>query len=173
MALLVACSSTKVLQSETAPGADLTKYKTYAFYQTTATGDTIPARFNEGIALVKEAISAQLTSRGFVQTSTNPDLLVNLGVAVKETAQTRQTDWRTDGRVQYIGQRNYSWKSEEIITGYYKEGTLDVNLVEAASKKMVWKGTVQDVLPEKIKNLPETVNKSITGLFAKFPVAVK
>jgi hypothetical protein len=114
-----------------------------------------------------------MTKRGYQQSSQNPDLFINLGIAVKQKAQMRETDWRTDGRMAYIGQRNYKWKSEEIVVGYYKEGTLDLNLVDVRANKMIWKATVKDILPEKSKNLPSTINTAIASLFSRFPVAPK
>jgi hypothetical protein len=38
--VLFACASPKVLDVSTAPEADFSKYKTYAFYELTAMGDT-------------------------------------------------------------------------------------------------------------------------------------
>jgi hypothetical protein len=95
---------------------------------------------------------------------------VNIGIQVEEKAQTRETDWRTDGRYTYIGQRNYSWKSEEIVTGYYKEGTVTVHLVDASKISMIWKGTVQDILPSKASKIEEVANKAMKSLFEKYPV---
>ena len=172
-ALLFGCNSTKILQNEVAPGVDFTKYKTFDFLKTEASGDTIPGKYDEGITLVKEAVANEMTKRGYQRSSQNPDLFINLGIAVKQRAQTRETNWRTDGRMAYIGQRNYKWKSEEIVVGYYKEGTLDLNLVDAAANKMVWKATVKDILPEKSKNLPSTINAALASLFSRFPVAPK
>jgi hypothetical protein len=99
-------------------------------------------------------------------------MLVNIGIKVKEQIQTRETDWRTDAP-KYMGQRNYSWKSEEIETGRYREGTATLHLVDATQKKMIWKGAVQSIVPEKQANVQEAVQKGMKALFEKFPVAVK
>ena len=173
IAALAACSSVKVSNTESAPNTDFAKYKTFDFYKLTASGDTVSKGFDERMALLKSAISGELGKRGYSQSSTNPELLVNIGLQVEEKAQTRETDWRTDGRYTYIGQRNYSWKSEEIVTGYYKEGTVTVHLVDAVKNSMVWKGTVKDILPSKEKNLSEAATKGMKSLFEKYPVAAK
>lgn len=59
----------------------------------------------------------------------------------------------------YIGQRNYSWKSEEIEIGSYREGTATVHIVDAAAKKMLWRGVVQDILPDKEAKLDKTIQE--------------
>lgn len=170
---LASCSGVKVLNTETGDNVDFAKYKTFDFYKVTASGDTVSHLFNERIDLLKEAISAELNKRGFKQSTGQPDLFVNIGIQVQEQIQTRQTDWKTDGATRYIGQRNYSWKSEEIEVGRYREGTVKLHLVDAWQNKMVWKGAVQGVVPEKQKNVQDAAQKGMKDLFAKFPVPVK
>ncbi len=170
---LVACSGMKVLNTEAADNIDLYQYKTFDFYRVRASGDTVNSLFNERIEILKEAIGNEMVKRGYTQSSSHPDLLVNIGIKIKEEVQTRQTDWRTDGAPRYVGQRNYSWKSEEVEVGRYREGTASVHLVDAAQKKLVWKGTIQGVVPENQNRVQTEVQKGMKRLFEKFPVAVK
>jgi hypothetical protein len=95
---------------------------------------------------------------------------VNIGIQVESKTQTRETDWRTDGRYKYTGQRNYSWKSEEVVVGYYKEGTVTIHVVDAAKNSMVWKGTVKDILPSKASKVAELAKAAMKSLFEKYPV---
>jgi hypothetical protein len=168
-AFLCACSGVKVLNAEVADNTDLKQYKTFDFYNVKASGDTLSNMFNERIAMLKEAIGTELTQRGYVQTSANPDLLVNIGVQVSEKVQTRTTDWATDGAPRYIGQRNYSWKSEELEVGRYREGTVTVHLVDAFKKKMVWKGAIQGVVSDKNSNAQKNMQQGMKALFERFP----
>lgn len=167
---MAACSSVKVSNTASAPDTDFSKYKTFDFYKLTASGDTVTKGFDERVAELKSAISAELGRRGYQQASSRPDLLINIGIQVEEKAQTRETDWRTDGRMKYMGQRNYSWKSEEIVTGYYKEGTVTVHVVDAAKNSMIWKGEVKDVLPNKASKVKEVASAAMKALFEKYPV---
>jgi len=173
LAALASCSGVKVLNTETGDNVDFAKYKTFDFYKVTASGDTVTNLFNERMDILKEAIGAELTQRGYRQSGSNPDLLVNIGIKITEEVQTRQTDWRTDGATRYIGQRNYSWKSEEIEVGRYREGTVTVHLVDAVQNKMVWKSAAQGVVPEKQKNVQEVAQKGMKALFEKFPGTAK
>jgi hypothetical protein len=171
---IAACSSSiKISNTESAPNVDLAKYKTFDFYKLEASGDTVSKGFNERMATLKSAISGELTKRGYTQSSSKPDLLVNIGLQVEEKTQTRETDWRTDGAYRYAGQRNYSWKSEEIVVGYYKEGSVTVHLVDAAQNSMVWKSTAKDILPTKESKVQEAAEAGMKALFEKFPVGVK
>ena len=173
-ATLVACSSSvKISNTSVAPNTDLAKYKTFDFFKLDASGDTVTKGFNERMDMLKSVIAGELTSRGYRQSSSKPDLLVNIGLQVEEKTQTRQTDWRTDGAYRYMGQRNYSWKSEEVVVGYYKEGSVTVHLVDAAANEMVWKGTAKDILPSKESKIPELAKAGMKALFAKYPIAPK
>jgi hypothetical protein len=162
------CSSARVLHSEKADDADLSSYKTFDFYKVEASGDTLTQQFNERIAKLEDAIALEMQKYGYLLSKTNPDLLVNIGIAIQEEVQTRRTDFRTDAP-RYIGQRRYSWKSEEIETGRYKEGTVTIHLVDSVKNKMVWKGAVQGILPEKEEKLESRIRKGIQKLFKEFP----
>jgi len=166
---LTACSGVKVLPTESADNVDWAKYKTFDFYQVDASGDTVSAQFASGIDVLKQAIAQEMKQRGYVQQAAQPDLLINIGLVVKEQVQTRQTDWRTDGAPRYMGQRNYSWKSEEIEVGRYREGTVTVHVVDAARKQMLWKGGAKGVIPDKQKQLPTIAAEAMKELFSKYP----
>lgn len=168
-----ACSDVRILRAESGENVDFSKYKTFDFFTVSASGDTITGIFNARIHMLKEAISTELTKRGYRQAGNNPDMLVNIGIKIKEEVQTRQTDWKTDGATRYIGQRNYTWKSEEVEIARYREGTVALHLVDAAQNKMIWKGVMSSVVSEKNSNVQEAVQKKIKELFKKFPVSVK
>ncbi|WP_157760604.1 DUF4136 domain-containing protein [Chitinophaga caeni] len=169
-ALLYSCSSTRVLQHEGVDGFSINQYKTYQFYEidSTAADSSNMENYKKGIAMLEDAISKQLATRGLTRTSNNPDLLVNIGLVVNEKIQTRQTDFRTDAP-RYMGQRRYSWKSEEVEVGRYKEGTVNIHLVDPKSEKLLWQGTVSDVITKKSSSLPAQADKAMEALFSKLP----
>ncbi|HSB91668.1 MAG TPA: DUF4136 domain-containing protein [Flavitalea sp.] len=165
--LFSGCSGPKVVSTQASPGADMSKYKTYDFYKMSASGDTIPGKFAERSELLKEAISTQLNSKGLTRVTEKPDLLVNIGIVVKEEVQTRTTDIRDAPR--YMGQRNYHWESEEKIVDIYRVGTATVEMVDAATNALVWKSVVEDVIPDKDSKVPATIHEGMAEMFSKFP----
>jgi hypothetical protein len=163
--LLAACSGVRVLNAEANDGFELGNYKTFDFYQLEARGDTMAATFAANAERLKLAIAKELQEKGLKQSSANPALLVNIGVVVEEKIQTRETTLRD--APMYMGTRNYSWKSEDIEVGRYKEGTVTVHLVDPATKKLMWKGAVEGVLPAKSSKVPPMIDESMTTLFSK------
>src|SRR6476659_753961 len=110
--MLGGCASSKVLENKSAPGVDLNQYKTFDFYKVTPQGDTVRGRFTENAIKMQNAIAAEMEKRGFVKSSENPDMLINIGMVVKDTVQTRETNFVTDAP-RYTGTRNYSWQSQD------------------------------------------------------------
>lgn len=167
--LFTHCASIKVFNTETATDAEPVKYKTFGFYELIATGDTISNTFMERTAILKTAIRNQMELKGYRYVDTKADLLVNIGIVVKQEIQTRQTNWQNDGRFTYMGQRNYSWKSEEVEVGRYRDGTLTLHIVETARNKMIWKGSMEGIVPEKSDPSGKTANEALAKLFAQYP----
>lgn len=169
MVMLTACSSVRVFDTDTDPNVNGNVYKTFNFHELQASGDTISRDFASRTEILKAAIRNEMTKRGYQYSATRPDLLVNIGVMVKEEVQTRQTNWQTDGRPMYMGQRNYTWKSEEIEVGRYREGTLTLHVVEAAGNRMIWKGSATGVIPKRKEKGPEAVAEAVGKLFEAYP----
>ncbi|SEJ17912.1 protein of unknown function [Dyadobacter koreensis] len=156
--------SHKILKPEKEENFRLTDYSTFGFFDVEAKGDTSPVTFEKNIAIIKDAISKNLEAKGLNQAQ-DPALKVNIAISVKEEIQTRQTNFQNDGRPLYMGQRRYSWKSKEVETGRYKEGTLLIDLVDASSNKMVWKGGGEGILPGKEENFVKGINEVVTEIF--------
>lgn len=169
--LFAHCTAVRVFNIEAAADAAPDRYKTFGFYEVKASGDTIPRTFDERLGILKKAIQAQMEKKGYRFVQANPDLLVNIGIVVKQEIQTRQTNWQNDGRFTYMGQRNYSWKSEDIEVGRYRDGTLTLHIIEAARHKMIWKGSLSGVVPEKIDNTGKTAEQALQKLFMQYPFA--
>jgi hypothetical protein len=158
------------LNTQKADDVDFSTYKTFDFYKVEASGDTDSPKFHESIQKLEDAIAIKLQKFGLLLSKTNPDVLVNIGVVVSEEIQTRQTDIRTDAP-RYIGQRRYSWKSQEVEVGRYREGTVTVDMVDRKLNKLIWQGTIQDVIPQKSSKLEKTIKKGVEKLFAGYPAS--
>ena len=167
--LFTHCATVRVFNTEAAADAEPSRYKTFGFYEVKASGDTIPRTFAERLSILKKAIQTEMEKKGYRFTDAGPDLLVNIGIAVKQEIQTRQTNWRNDDRFTYMGQRSYSWKSEEIEVGRYRDGTLTLHIIEAERHKMIWKGSMEGVVPEKTDPSGKTAGRALQKLFAQYP----
>ncbi|WP_210464933.1 DUF4136 domain-containing protein [Rufibacter roseolus] len=169
--LLAACSPVRVANTEAAPDFTLSNYKTFGFLEVNADSSKleIPA---EHIAALQREVSNQLQKRGLTMATSNPDLLVNLGVVVQEKKQTRQTDFRTDAPY-YMGQRRYTWRSKEVEVGRYKQGTISVHLVDRTQNNLVWSSQAESVVPSNNAKVQERIAEGVEKLFESLPTSTQ
>lgn len=158
------CSPVKILKTDKADGFLLANYKSFDFVPVTFNGVESPS-FNTRVAWLKEEIVKQLTQRGLQQSSADPDLLVNIGIVIEEKTQTRETTIRD--APMYMGQRNYTWQSQEIPVGTYNEGTVTVELVDRVKNDMVWEGVASSVVQKKNEASKQNIAEGMEKLFAQ------
>lgn len=161
-----ACSSVRVVKREPAANFALSNYRTFAFSDIESTGDIPQSGFYRSqIDALKRSIETQLAQKGLRRVDAQPDLMMNIGITVDEKTQTRETNIRTDPPF-YIGQRRYSWRSQEVPVGKYRQGTVDVHFVDPKRNEMVWQGVVEGILPKKPEKLQNLIDEGMQKLFA-------
>lgn len=163
-----ACSSVRIKDVQKETSFSIAKYKTFSFYEVNTGGDAIGPNQVNNLNLLREAINKQMEQKGLKLVADNPDLLVNIGIVVTQEVQTRETSFTNPAdRTYYAGQRNYSWQSQEVEVGKYRDGSVTVHLVDRSANKLVWRGTAESVLPEKERNVPALIDEAMKSLFAK------
>ena len=163
--LLFSCASPRVVTIDRADNVKFNTYKTYYFY---AEDDSLSKQLAWALGVAKLAIADEMNKRGFKQASSGADLLINIGMVIREQVETRQTNFQQDAP-RYIGQRRYSWKSEEVEAGRYNQGTIIVHVVDGKENKMLWKGVVESVVPKRQQKVQQAVREGIQKLFTRFP----
>ena len=165
--LLAGCQSVRVVKQEAAENFALQAYKTFDFYsEDREPKDTLSQGYRQDIAFLKKEVEQQLTARGLLRNAQAPDLLVNLGIVVVEKDQTRETTFGRDAPF-YMGQRRYSWKSQEVKVGEYKEGTISLHLVDRSKNELVWQGEAETVIPKKVTASQDHIRGGVKALFKK------
>ncbi|AQG78843.1 DUF4136 domain-containing protein [Spirosoma montaniterrae] len=164
--LVAACSPYRITRNQADRSAAWSAYRTFAFVDTSRISPVPGEAYRTAMEQIKQAVSAELRNRGYQPTRDNPDLLVNLGAVVKEKTQTRQTTIQEAPR--YIGQRRYSWQSQEVPVGTYNEGTVNLHVVDAQRNALVWDVAVSSVLSPKGVNQKQ-INQAVAKVFEKFP----
>jgi hypothetical protein len=174
-AVLVACAPPRpTIRADYDRSVDLSSYRTYGFMSPLGTDKAgystlITSHF-------KDAIRREMDARGYQYTETNPDLFVNFNVNVQEKVDVRSTPSASMG-VGYYGYRGGMYGTYPMYSGTdvdtirYKQGTANVDLVDAAQKRLVWEGIAEGKLQKKAMEDPQTaISKVIAEMFAKFPV---
>ncbi|NJN42232.1 MAG: DUF4136 domain-containing protein [Flammeovirgaceae bacterium] len=141
-----------------------------AFYKLEKEG-LIGENFERNLDVLKKSITNEMELRGYQEAENDPELLINIGIIVKEEIQTRQTDYRTDA-YKYSGQRNYYWESKEVEVNRYKEGTVRLEFVDAKQNARVWFGAATGTVTDKQEEAEKRINQAMRKLFTYFPVDV-
>ncbi len=63
--------------------------------------------------------------------------------------------------------------SYETRVDQYTEGTLNIDVVDTRTNKLVWEGSVVGRLTEKdVRNMEQTVDEAVTEVMVNFPILV-
>ena len=167
--IISSCSSVRI-NSFKDSDFKLSDYNTFGFFETDVAGlkkglnssDASKAEFDRQIGWINDAIQKEMKKNGLEMSNENPDLKINIGIFLEEVVTTRETRFPQDAPV-YIGQRNYSWKSEEIEVDRYTEGTILIDFVDIKAGDLVWMGYITG---EAIKD-EEKAKQKLAGAMEK------
>lgn len=155
--------------SKLSPKATGKNYKTYnigGLEMKSKPGENFSKNLQRAVA----AIDREMQAKGFQRGPVDPDLLINLGYAVTDEVQTRETTIQEARyHVTYSG-RNYGWQSEEVIVDEYQDGHVVLDFVDTKQNEMIWQGHVKGTLTNSDKKMEKRINSAFKMLFKKFPL---
>jgi hypothetical protein len=167
--LIAACGSSLQVTSDYDKSANFTQYKTFSLYK----GERMDAISELNSRRITEAIRNEMVQKGFQETDTNPDLLVNPVAILKDrTSVSANTNYYGYGGVY----RPYYWgtgvgvsSSTSYDVYHYKEGSLIIDVVEASSKKLIWQGVGNKEIDAKAKDPDAKIRAAVTSIMKSFP----
>jgi len=171
-ALLSACATGPRIRTETDPEADFSRYRTWAFYEPIAMEEN--AGYSTWITdRIKNDVRQEMGRRGYTFDAKSPDLKVNFQGILQQ-----RTDVYSTPMVDY--QYFYSYRARRYVAvpywydqaqvSQYTEGTLTVDLVDAARNRLVWTGdAVGRVGRKPPQEQLQDVDRAIFEIFQRFP----
>ncbi len=174
--MLASCATVKVT-TDYDKTANFSQYKTFAFYQLTDKSGSV-SDLNKNRIL--KAIKADMLKKGFTETSTNPDLQINVTTILEDKKTViAQTDYYGYGGVY----RPYTWGG--VYAGFappatttfnvyeYKDGSLIIDILDAAKKQLVWQGTGNKEIDKPSSDPDTVINEAVTKIMEGFPPDAK
>lgn len=176
--VLGGCASGPEVRVEYDPSTHFAQYQTFAFASPLGTDR------NGYQSIVSQRLIAatqrEMEARGMRLVSSNPQLLVNFNAALTERMRVTTTPVPVVGvGIGYNGYYGYragmygAWPLYQDWTTVtpYNEGTLNIDVVDAARKQMVWEGVVTDIVTQNmLDNLPASIDAAVAAAFAKYPI---
>ena len=141
---------------------DFSQYKTYS-WEKVQTQDAL------WVDRIKEAVNAALTAKGWTLVESGGNVAI---VAIEMTHNQRTLNTFYDG---FGG--GWRWGggfgNATTTVDNYKVGTLVVDLFDANTKKLIWRGSSSDTLSDKSDKNIKTLDKGVQKMFDHFPPDAK
>jgi Domain of unknown function (DUF4136) len=135
---------------------DFSQFHTYAWGSNNANAikDSILAQ------VAQQDINAAMQSKGLtmVQENQNPDLLLTANGGMRE-----QTSWNAWGMRGWGGGMGSITPEQNVV------GTMIVDLFNAKSQELVWRGIAENTLNNKGNKNQEMVEKAVEKMFKQWP----
>lgn len=171
--LITACASGPKTHAIFEPGTDFSMFHTFEFVDSLNLAEgqyrSIEARY------LIESIRSELSARGLVEQE-GAELLVNFHVSQREKLITTTTPSANVGYYSYRGGSGYHGSlgmSFESRTSQYTEGTLNIDVVDAKAKQVLWEGVavgrLKDRPPEDLKGY---ISGVVAAVFEEYPVKI-
>jgi hypothetical protein len=162
--LLVTASLAQQVKTDYDRGTDFGGCKTYS-WEKVQTQDSL------WVDRIKEAVNAALSAKGWTPMESGGDVSI---VAMDMTKDHQTVDtfyegfgggWRWGGGFGGVGDA-----TTEVE--HYKVGTLVVDMFDAKTKKLVWRGSASDTLSNKSDKNIKDLGKGVQKMFDRFPPGV-
>jgi uncharacterized protein DUF4136 len=165
-ALAVSACAAVHVGSHVERGLDFTRYRTFDWGPADAfpTGDPRLDRDRVFQDYVQGAIEKRIAARGFeLSTSAPPDLLIHYHASVRD---------RLDVDAQDRGSAYVNGPTGSPRVTRFEAGTLVIDLVEAGTNRVIWRGWAQDGLEglfDDRDRLVKTIDEAVTRVLETLP----
>jgi len=142
--------------------ANFSQYKTYSWQEIKPANSLWDAR-------IKNAVDAQLAAKGWTQVDSGGDVAV-VAMKTSKTQRTLQTFY--DGFGGGWGWRRFGgggFGDATTTEQDYKVGTLVIDLYDAKTKQLIWRGSAQDTLSDQATKNEKNLDKGVAKMFKAFP----
>ena len=173
LVVLTACSSGPDIRSDYDRTVDFSQFQTYNFFS--PMGIENPGYSTIFGSIFREAITREMELRGYVL-SDDPDLLMNVSARLQD--KTKVTTYNDPYPPGYYGYRRgyydpwmgYGYNKSTHVS-QYTEGTINVDMVDAHAKRMIWEGVAVGRLKDNRSNdeVRDAINKGVASMFSGYP----
>src|SRR5262249_17722201 len=137
--------------------ANFNQYKTYSW-------DKVQTKDPLWVDRIKNAVDAALTAKGWTQVASAGDVSV-AATEITQNEQVLNTFYDDFGR----GRRFGGFGNATTTTEDYQVGSLVVEMFDAQTKKLIWRGSSSDTLSSKPDKNIKNLDKGVQKMFKNFP----
>jgi hypothetical protein len=172
--IVVSCGPSLKVSSDYDKAANFGQYKTFSLYRSDSLHESI-SQLNQD--RIFNSVKNEMTKKGFQETTSNPDLLINVVAILKDrVAVSSTTDYYGYGgvyRPYYWGTGMGTTSTTNYNVQHYKDGSLIIDVIDAGTKKLLWQGTGNKEIDKPAKDPDTAIPKAISSIMASFPPGAK
>src|ERR1700682_4929289 len=175
-------------QSEKTPGIDFKNYKTYAWLATKDTSFTKLANKKTVESALSVAVMQQLSQRGMVLDTLNPDCLFTYSLVLHKTYQVGEEPPPVYAPQSNAGPLPGQYNMYYYVpasTAYYnpalyegsmkvttfRDGSLVIDMIDRKNNKIIWRSSAQGKVNEKDRQgVRPTIDQVVPSMFKDFPI---
>ena len=149
---------------------DFSKFKTFALDSNQATSKPMLR------LAILAAVQDDLAKRGLKQVNDNPDLYIQVYGAIDSDVIANYNDPIYGSSIPPINANINMWYGipGTMTTVVVHKGELVVDVIDAAQKKLIWRGVAKEKLSsDNREKLLDQVNTAVEKMFKQYPVAQK
>jgi hypothetical protein len=136
--------------------ANFSQYKTYSWGKVETQNPLWDDR-------IKEAVDRELAKKGWTEVDSGGDVTV-MAIGTTRDQPTLQTFY--DG---FPGWRWGGFGEATTWVEHYELGTLIIDMFDSRDKKLIWRGSASDTLPDKPEKAIKDLQKSVEKMLEHFP----
>lgn len=136
--------------------ANFSQYKTYSWGKVETQNPLWDDR-------IKEAVDRELAKKGWTEVASGGDVTV-MAIGTTRDQPTLQTFY--DG---FPGWRWGGFGEATTWVEHYEVGTLIIDMFDSRDKKLIWRGSASDTLPDKPEKAIKDLEKSVDKMLEHFP----
>jgi hypothetical protein len=155
--VLTAASFAQQVKTDYAHNANFGQYKTYSWEKVQTKDPLLVDR-------IKEAVNGALTAKGWTPVASGGDVSI-VAMEITHNQQTLNTFYDGFGG----GWRWGGFGDATTTTETYKVGSLVVDLFDAKTKNLIWRGSSSDTLSNNANKNTKNLDKGVQKMFAHFP----
>lgn len=175
---LAGCAPTVTVTTDYDRSADLTKYTSYGFYEETPSSQRHTGNLSTSLdTYMRSAIRTTMNDQGLQYSATGPDLKVAYDVSVDKELYVNTNYVYPPGfgygYGYWYGYR-YNYGFNRFPATYktidqYKEGTVVIDLIEAGSNELVWRGVGEAAVDMTGDISQDRINTIVNDVLEEFP----
>ena len=168
MIVAASCSTVKV-SSDFDKTANFAAYKTFTYTDETLAMPIDDINRNRVLNLV----TAEMAAKGFTKSDANPDVWIDINIKTKTQQTATASTTGTGGYGYRYGRYGYGGGFSTTTINYdtYTDGTMFIDMIDAAKKQLVWQGRGTKTLEEDAsqKRREENLAYAIKQIFTQYP----